>query len=289
MNMVARERRIRDRLARAEREFRAQGYRFIVFPEKEDLPTGLGDFRPDFIAIKGDEVVVGEVKSRESAASQPGLKELAERTAGNHNWRAEILWLGEEPDEISNSLYVEELAGRVGSVAEVDLAAAFLLAVAALEAAVNIFVVRRGIRSPKPALGARLAEIYSLGHITEAQYGILRTGWSVRNRLVHGYRAENDVDHELMQSVIDFALYLSRDDYCSVDEMVEWFLENYEDPANGVPYESAEGGYIYILGGPYHADDVLSEKFPHADYGSIREATSILESTTPEWVKKGEY
>lgn len=40
-----------------------------------------------------------------------------------------------------------------------------------------------------------------------------------------------------------------------------WFLEHYEDPAENTPYESAEGGYIYIWGGPYEADDVITEAF----------------------------
>lgn len=46
-----------------------------------------------------------------------------------------------------------------------------------------------------------------------------------------------------------------------IDEMKEWFLENYEDPANSCPYESKEGGYVYIYGGPYEAEDVLYSEF----------------------------
>ena len=48
-----------------------------------------------------------------------------------------------------------------------------------------------------------------------------------------------------------------------IDEMKKWFLENYEDPANSCPYESKEGGYIYIYGGPYDAHDELSDEFGH--------------------------
>jgi hypothetical protein len=43
--------------------------------------------------------------------------------------------------------------------------------------------------------------------------------------------------------------------------MVEWFFMNYEDPANSTPYESAEGGYQYIWGGPYDANDEIGSKF----------------------------
>lgn len=39
--------------------------------------------------------------------------------------------------------------------------------------------------------------------------------------------------------------------------MAAWFLENFEDPANETPYESAEGGYQYVWGGPYGAGEEL--------------------------------
>ena len=35
--------------------------------------------------------------------------------------------------------------------------------------------------------------------------------------------------------------------------MIEWFNQNFEDPAERTPYESAEGGYQWIWGGPYDA------------------------------------
>jgi len=43
--------------------------------------------------------------------------------------------------------------------------------------------------------------------------------------------------------------------------MRDWFFDNFEDPANSCPYESREGGYIYIYGGPYEADEELKAKF----------------------------
>jgi hypothetical protein len=44
-------------------------------------------------------------------------------------------------------------------------------------------------------------------------------------------------------------------------EMEEWFRSTFEDPVETTPYESAEGGYQYIWGGPYHASDELHNKF----------------------------
>ena len=43
--------------------------------------------------------------------------------------------------------------------------------------------------------------------------------------------------------------------------MREWFFTYFEDPANETPYESREGGYIWIHGGPYNAEEELREEF----------------------------
>ena len=52
---------------------------------------------------------------------------------------------------------------------------------------------------------------------------------------------------------------LSKDE--QIDMMRTWFSERFEDPAQRTPYESREGGYIWIHGGPFEADDVLRNEF----------------------------
>jgi hypothetical protein len=46
-----------------------------------------------------------------------------------------------------------------------------------------------------------------------------------------------------------------------VEEMKDWFLSNYEPPENSLPYESKEGGYFYIWGGPYELEDVMFDEY----------------------------
>jgi hypothetical protein len=48
-----------------------------------------------------------------------------------------------------------------------------------------------------------------------------------------------------------------------IELMREWFLARYCDPAEETPYESREGGYIWIWGGPYDADEELQGRFSH--------------------------
>ncbi|TQM89788.1 hypothetical protein [Roseinatronobacter monicus] len=46
-----------------------------------------------------------------------------------------------------------------------------------------------------------------------------------------------------------------------VEAMVEWFHAHFEDPAERTPYESAEGGYIWIWGGPHEATEEIEAEF----------------------------
>jgi hypothetical protein len=74
-----------------------------------------------------------------------------------------------------------------------------------------------------------------------------------------------------------------------VDTMITWFFSHYEDPANSVPFESAEGGYQYSAGGPYEAAEVLSDKYVHVPERLIAQAVERINSSCSEWVKKGQY
>lgn len=104
------------------------------------------------------------------------------------------------------------------------------------------------------------------------------------DRLV--FSSIHDVGHRTIRDMMEeddsIQEYLDREDRFTprpevpmVDNTVEWFLENYKDPANGVPYE---GEYIYVYGGPYHAEEVLPEHFPDADEVDIENAVEEIES-----------
>jgi PIN like domain len=81
----------------------------------------------------------------------------------------------------------------------------------------------------------------------------------------------------------------TEDEGASVEEMVKWFYENYEDPANGVPYESAEGGYQYYAGGPYDPMEELQEQFPDVPFERIELATDQIYVDGSDWVKIDQY
>lgn len=68
------------------------------------------------------------------------------------------------------------------------------------------------------------------------------------------------------------------------DVMQHWFFQKFEDPAERTPYESREGGYIYIYGGPYDAAEELEEMFGDIVPEDVIELlVGELESQCYEW------
>ena len=63
-----------------------------------------------------------------------------------------------------------------------------------------------------------------------------------------------------------------------IKTLVEWFHCNYEDPVNRLPYNSREGGYLWIYGGPYDAREELEEQFPNEDEDIIEAAVEEIEA-----------
>lgn len=69
-----------------------------------------------------------------------------------------------------------------------------------------------------------------------------------------------------------------------IEVMRTWFFRHFEDPANSTPYESAEGGYIYIWGGPYDAQEELESEFSGVVPSEvIEELANELSETSWEW------
>lgn len=68
-----------------------------------------------------------------------------------------------------------------------------------------------------------------------------------------------------------------------LEKMREWFFENYEDPAERTPYESKEGGFIYIWGGPYYAREELGVFGEFVEDELIEKLANELSSDCPEW------
>jgi hypothetical protein len=68
-----------------------------------------------------------------------------------------------------------------------------------------------------------------------------------------------------------------------VERMVAWFFQNFEDPAERTPYESAEGGYIFIWG-EADAREELDNKF----YQVAGATPEVIDAAVNEIEKDGD-
>jgi len=76
----------------------------------------------------------------------------------------------------------------------------------------------------------------------------------------------------------------------TVDELVSLFKEHFMDPANGVPYNGREGGYLYVFGGPYDPSDVFRDVLDGVDEELIEEAAQeIYGEGGCDWVFRSQY
>jgi hypothetical protein len=70
-----------------------------------------------------------------------------------------------------------------------------------------------------------------------------------------------------------------------VELMIDWFSNNYMDPVHRLPYNSREGGYQWVFGGPIEASEALQDEFSSLiELSVIERAVEEIESDgTLEW------
>lgn len=264
----------------------AEGFSLIREPGDSDLPSELWGLRPDFIARRGRELVVVEVSTR-GEASEAQLSRLAEEVGRHDNWRLELLWVGEDIPAIPSESVVGRWVGITSQISEFSNDAALLAVWVALEAALERLVAEQGIEDTRGPVSRLIAELSSLGVLSERQYDDLTEGHDTRGLLAHGW--QEAVSPDLVGRLASLAGWLASDSFVSTDRMVEAFLDEYEDPVAGVPYDSGEGGYQYIAGGPFDAREVLSELYPNAPEPDLDDAVDRLQAESFAWVRKTDY
>ncbi|WP_423461846.1 HEPN-associated N-terminal domain-containing protein [Promicromonospora sp. MS192] len=267
-------------------ELEADGFSVISEPHESDLPEDLRDLRPDFVLRRGSELVVVEVSTRGQARSAQ-LDRLAEVVSGHTGWRFILLWAGEDASPVPSANIVEHWLNNTRVVAGVAHDAAILSVWVAVEAALEIVAARLKIEGVRGGATRLIPELFSLGVLSERQYQDLNNGRDLRDGIAHGREAI--VDERIVTRLASLAEWLASDQFVAVDRMTEDFLAAYEDPAHHVPYDSAEGGYQYVSGGPFDAFDVLSETYPNAPEEDLREAADILSSESDAWVRQDRY
>lgn len=174
--------------------YRANGYSVTLQPPPEMLPASVRSYRPDFVAVRGDERVAVEVKHGADIRANKQLLRIAEEFRRVPGWRFDLVVVGPNqesavaPPLLTKRACAERLLSADRIAIEVrDYAAAVILLWTVFEAAIRAKTDeadRTRVLSPQ-----RIAkEALSLGMITDREWEVLEQLAHVRNKAVHGER-----------------------------------------------------------------------------------------------------
>jgi uncharacterized protein YutE (UPF0331/DUF86 family) len=181
--------------------YERRGYTFIAHPAGDLVPEFLRGYRPDALAISDRESVVIEVKARRSPDSQKNLAQIAERVAGQPNWKFEIYYAGDFPRPVyekPSEAEVSQLLEEIRRLQDAGFSrAALVMAWAALEAIARAFRSENETGSG-PMIPSEIVEWLSrAGYIDGPTGRLLRNMIKTRNAVVHGNQVADLRGHEL--------------------------------------------------------------------------------------------
>ncbi len=166
----------------------ADGFRVVVHPRRDTLPTFLQELQPDTVAYKDTRNLVIEVMAQ-SHASRTKERVLRERFKEHPDWELRLVYAPPaSPDAdipvISRQTVSEHLDRLDASAEAMGPTAALLTGWAVFEAAART-LFPSSLTRPQPP--ARLIEtLASEGHVTPDEADLLRRLSRTRNEVAHG-------------------------------------------------------------------------------------------------------
>ena len=196
-------------IAKVADDYRQRGYEVEIAPRGPGLPEFLSGFQPDLIARSPRESVVVEVKlgTRTSAAER--LRDVTERVNREPGWRFSLVFVNpDRPDEISEAQapplrLLQERAQNADALLQAgQREGAFLLLWSTLEGVLRVVGERAQLPLASLPPSALIRELYSAGEISMGQFETLMRLLPIRNRLVHGFGLQEDLDAEGLRVLV---------------------------------------------------------------------------------------
>lgn len=180
-------------LERLRESYEQDGYAFFSQPSSDLLPRFLSGFRPDAIALKGDEKLIIEVKTSERPQWSTTLKRLSEAMKGHPEWQLRLHAYQPETDDIQAiqspdpALLRERIQELEALLDSGHARAAQLLSWSILEAIVRGIMATRGL-NPGARLSRRgIVQFLEMdGLITDEDIPTLRRQAALGDRIAHG-------------------------------------------------------------------------------------------------------
>jgi len=176
--------------------FERDGYQVFIEPTIEQVPIDLGSYRPDLVAIKGEQGIVVEIKVSLKRLPTKKFNEISNMVSSHKGWKFALVTLD---DDLNNILSVanarlpnaDELKKRLDDVNKLImldmLPSALVLLWAQIESWLRIKADKNGeklnLLQPKRLINF----LYSYGELSMEQVDSLNELMQLRNKLVHGF------------------------------------------------------------------------------------------------------
>ncbi len=279
MNERSVEREIGQYKERIAADLQRDGWEVLGGERIDRLPMALRQLQPDLIAIRGNEIMVGEIKSRNSSELQD-LKAVADTIARLPNIRLEVFWFGDEFATDPGRERVREYASEAATLLRIgSLASAAVMAWAATEGAIDYFIT--DTKAPVPDTPGHprdtwslLSRLYSLGYINEEDFKQLTNLRKQRNAAAHfaGRGVPDDIN---IRYALDIAERMITGQYVSVDLMTDWFVDNHGDLIVGSSQQRATAP------AEEEVRRLLRAQFPNAPADNIEAAVNQIVREAP--------
>jgi hypothetical protein len=167
-----------------------RGYRFVIEPGPENLPSFLGRYKPDAVALKPGDNLAIEVMQSPRPATERSLKEISRLFDGHDDWHLVVNYIGNDPLKrmtipVASPADIRQQIGELQMLAtQGQLRAAFVMAWSLLEASLHRIESDEGKRPRTP--GTVVQSLAMLGYIEPDLEQRVRPLINLRNRIVHG-------------------------------------------------------------------------------------------------------
>jgi uncharacterized protein YutE (UPF0331/DUF86 family) len=193
-------------------QYESDGYQFYIHPPRSILPSAIGAYQPDAIAIKpGKESIAIEVKTG-GKKSENALSIIKDIISNIENWDLKIYYrpslISEESLRIAPTSSIDHAIREVNELRNSNhLQAAFLMAWATIEAIARALLPKQLGRPQSPA---RVVESLATdGLLTPTDADNLRSLIRLRNVLAHG-QIDSEVQPDEIDQIIEISHKLSR-------------------------------------------------------------------------------
>jgi uncharacterized protein YutE (UPF0331/DUF86 family) len=173
-------------LERLSEKWAKQGYQVFIEPRGEIVPSFLQRYLPDAILVRDDDKVIVEAIRKGQRNAEEKVKQLKALIEGQHAWRLEIVYSGEEVDsmrQVDRRVIADTLSSAI-RLSQAEPRAALLLLWASTEAAARVLFPSQTNRPQSP--GRVIELLAGNGEVTPSEAQVLRNLMQARNRIVHG-------------------------------------------------------------------------------------------------------